>query len=148
MMPFRALSGQDLAERINGALDSTVEKWDGDAVWVQPSNMERVAWFLKDGEGLDFQYLNAVSAIDFIDCFDVVYHLTSFRQQHKAVVKARLYGRESLSLPSVYSVWRGADLQEREVWDLMGIHFEGHPNMKRIMLWEGFDGHPLRKDYL
>ena len=148
MMPFRALSGQDLAERINGALDSTVEKWDGDAVWVQPSSMERVARFLKDGEGLDFQYLNAVSAIDFIDCFDVVYHLTSFRQQHKAVVKARLYGRESLSLPSVYSVWRGADLQEREVWDLMGIHFEGHPNMKRIMLWEGFDGHPLRKDYL
>ena len=148
MMPFRALSGQDLAERIDGALDSTVEKWDGDAVWVQPSSMERVAWFLKDGEGLDFQYLNAVSAIDFIDCFDVVYHLTSFRQQHKAVVKARLYGRESLSLPSVYSVWRGADLQEREVWDLMGIHFEGHPNMKRIMLWEGFDGHPLRKDYL
>ncbi len=148
MMPFRALSGQDLAERINGALDSTVEKWDDDAVWVQPSSMERVAWFLKDGEGLDFQYLNAVSAIDFIDCFDVVYHLTSFRQQHKAVVKARLYGRESLSLPSVYSVWRGADLQEREVWDLMGIHFEGHPNMKRIMLWEGFDGHPLRKDYL
>ena len=148
MMPFRALSGQDLAERINGALDSTVEKWDGDAVWVQPSSMERVAWFLKDGEGLDFQYLNAVSAIDFIDCFDVVYHLTSFRQQPKAVVKARLYGRESLSLPSVYSVWRGADLQEREVWDLMGIHFEGHPNMKRIMLWEGFDGHPLRKDYL
>ena len=148
MMPFRALSGQDLAERINGALDSTVEKWNGDAVWVQPSSMERVAWFLKDGEGLDFQYLNAVSAIDFIDCFDVVYHLTSFRQQHKAVVKARLYGRESLSLPSVYSVWRGADLQEREVWDLMGIHFEGHPNMKRIMLWEGFDGHPLRKDYL
>ena len=148
MMPFRALSGQDLAERIDGALDSTVEKWDGDAVWVRPSSMERVAWFLKDGEGLDFQYLNAVSAIDFIDCFDVVYHLTSFRQQHKAVVKARLYGRESLSLPSVYSVWRGADLQEREVWDLMGIHFEGHPNMKRIMLWEGFDGHPLRKDYL
>ena len=89
-----------------------MEKWDGDAVWVQPSSMERVAWFLKDGEGLDFQYLNAVSAIDFIDCFDVVYHLTSFRQQHKAVVKARLYGRESLSLPSVYSVWRGADLQK------------------------------------
>ena len=148
MMPFRALSGQDLAERINGALDFTVEKWNGDAVWVQPSSMERVAWFLKDGEGLDFQYLNSVSAVDFIDCFDVVYHLTSFRQQHKAVVKARLYGRESLSLPSVYSVWRGADLQEREVWDLMGIHFEGHPNMKRIMLWEGFDGHPLRKDYL
>ncbi len=147
-MPFQAFSGHDLAERINGALDSTVERWDADAVWVQPPSVERVARFLKDGEGLDFQFLNAVSAVDFIDCFDVVYHLTSFRLQHKAVVKARLYGRESLSMPSVFSVWRGADLQEREVWDLMGINFEGHPNMKRIMLWEGFDGHPLRKDYL
>ena len=45
-------------------------------------------------------------------------------------------------------VWQGADLQEREIWDLMGIHFDGHPNMKRIMLWEGFPGHPLRKDSL
>jgi NADH:ubiquinone oxidoreductase subunit C len=48
----------------------------------------------------------------------------------------------------VYHLWRGANFQEREIWDLMGIRFEGHPNMKRIMLWEGFQGHPLRKDYL
>ena len=147
-MAFQAITGQALAERLKEALDSAVDRWDGDAVWVQPSSVEQVARFLKDDEGLDFQYLNAISAVDFIDCFDVVYHLTSFRRQHKAVVKARLYGRESLALPSVYYVWRGADLQEREVWDLMGIHFQGHPNMKRIMLWEGFDGHPLRKDYL
>ena len=60
----------------------------------------------------------------------------------------RLDGRDELSLPSVYHVWRGADFQEREIWDLMGISFSGHPNMKRIMLWEGFEGHPLRKDYL
>ena len=125
-----------------------MEKWDGDAVWVQPSSMERVAWFLKDDEGLDFQYLNAVSAIDFIDCFDVVYHLTP------SVNNIRRWSRLGYTAGSrclcllVYSVWRGADLQEREVWDLMGIHFEGHPNMKRIMLWEGFYGHPLRKDYL
>ena len=45
-------------------------------------------------------------------------------------------------------VWKGADFQEREIWDLMGVRFTGHPNMKRIMLWEGFDGHPLRKDFL
>ena len=51
-------------------------------------------------------------------------------------------------MSSVFSVWKGADLQEREVWDLMGIRFDGHPNMKRVMLWEGFDGHPLRKDFL
>jgi NADH:ubiquinone oxidoreductase subunit C len=48
----------------------------------------------------------------------------------------------------MFNVWRGADLQEREAYDLMGVHFDGHPNMKRLMLWEGFEGHPLRKDYL
>jgi len=52
------------------------------------------------------------------------------------------------SVPSLVSIWSGADYQEREVWDLMGIRFDGHPNHKRIMLWEGFPGHPLRKDYV
>ena len=86
--------------------------------------------------------------MDYIEYFEVVYHLTSFTHQQTAVVKTRLPGREGLSLPSTYYVWRGSDFQEREVWDLMGIRFDGHPNMKRIMLWEGFEGHPLRKDYL
>ena len=103
---------------------------------------------MRDDPDSDFQFLNAISAVDYVEYFEVVYHLTSLRRQHTAVVKYRVYGRESLSVPSVYDVWRGADFQEREVWDLMGIHFDGHPNMKRIMLWEGFDGHPLRKDYL
>ena len=52
------------------------------------------------------------------------------------------------TLDLVIDIWKTADLQEREIWDLMGIQFEGHPNLKRILLWEGFDGHPLRKDYL
>ena len=107
-----------------------------------------MARFLRDDPDLDFQFLNSISAVDFIEHFEVVYHLTSFRHQHTAVLKARVMGREDLSLPSVYHVWRGADFQEREVWDLMGIRFDGHPNLKRIMLWEGFEGHPLRKDYL
>jgi NADH-quinone oxidoreductase subunit C len=51
------------------------------------------------------------------------------------------------SVPSVYSVWQGADLQEREVYDLMGIRFPGHPNLKRVLLWDEFEGHPLRKDF-
>jgi NADH:ubiquinone oxidoreductase subunit C len=64
-------------------------------------------------------------------------------------VKTRVgLGRTEASVASVVAIWRGADYQEREVWDLMGIRFEGHPNHKRIMLWEGFPGHPLRKDYV
>ena len=147
-MAVRALTGLELAERLNQGVQDSVDRWEDDAVWVQPSRVDDVALFLRDDSSLDFQFLNSISAIDFIEYFDVVYHLTSFRQQHTGVVKARVFGRNDLSLPSVFQVWRGADFQEREVWDLMGIRFDGHPNMKRIMLWEGFDGHPLRKDYL
>ena len=147
-MPVQALTGAELAERLSAGVPASVERWKEEVVWVEPSKVEEVARFLRDDSSLDFQFLNAISAIDFIEYFDVVYHLTSFRLQHTAVIKARLYGRESLSVPSVYHVWRGADFQEREVWDLMGVEFPGHPNMKRIMLWEGFEGHPLRKDFL
>ena len=147
-MAVRVLAGEELANRLSQGVADSVERWEGDVVWVKPSSIDRVARFLRDDPDSDFQFLNAISAVDYVEYFEVVYHLTSFERQHTAVIKSRVYGRESLSVPSVYDVWRGADFQEREVWDLMGIHFDGHPNMKRIMLWEGFDGHPLRKDYL
>ena len=147
-MAVQVLAGEELANRLSQGVADSVESWEGDVVWVKPPSIDRVARFLRDDPDSDFQFLNAISAVDYVEYFEVVYHLTSLRLQHTAVVKSRVYGRESLSVPSVYDVWRGADFQEREVWDLMGIHFDGHPNMKRIMLWEGFDGHPLRKDYL
>ena len=96
---------------------------------------------------MEFSYLNSISAVDFIEYFEIVYHLTSFEHNHSAVIKTRVYGREESTIPSVVAVWPGADYQEREIWDLMGIGFAGHPNLKRIMLWEGFPGHPLRKEF-
>jgi len=152
-MAVQHLSGQELSERVSAAApDSVVTESAGvpvgDALWVHAPKVAEVASFLKSDDRLDFNFLNSISAVDYIDHFDVVYHLTSLSKQHTAIVKTRLNGREELSLPSVYHLWRGADFQELEIWDLMGIRFEGHPNMKRIMLWEGFDGHPLRKDYL
>ena len=78
----------------------------------------------------------------------MVYHLTSIEHNHSLVLKTRCYSRDNPTLPSVVGLWRGADFQEREIYDLLGISFEGHPNLRRIALWEGFDGHPLRKDFL
>ena len=90
----------------------------------------------------------ALTAVDYIDYFEVVYRLTSLRHNHSAVLKTRVYERDEPVVPSVVPVWKGADLQEREVFDLMGVRFEGHPDLKRIPTWEGFEGHPLRKDFL
>ena len=147
-MALREVSGQELADALNGALPGTVQGFDTNVVSVQPSRVNVVAEYLRDDPSHDFQFLNSISAVDYVEYFDLVYHLTSLRQLSTAVFKARIYGREELSVPSVYGIWRGADFQEREIWDLMGIYFNGHPNMKRIMLWEGFEGHPLRKDFL
>ena len=144
---LKQLGGAELAERVDGGVPGAVDRWTDDTLWINPPFISLVAGFMhKDGD-LDMEYLNSISAIDYIGHFELVYHLTSFRKGHKATLKSRLPGREDLSAPSVYHLWRGADFQEREIWDLMGIRFEGHPNMKRIMLWEGFDGHPLRKDF-
>ena len=147
-MAILELTGQELADRVAAGVPDAVDRWDQGNLWVNPPRLADVARFMRDEPTLDFHFLNSISAVDFIDHIELVYHLTSLNHRHTAVVKTKLYGREGLSLPSVYDVWRGADFQEREVWDLMGVHFQGHPNMKRIMLWEGFEGHPLRKDFL
>ena len=147
-MAVQQLTGEELSERVGAAVsDSVVASVDG-VLFVEPAKIADVAGFLKSDSKLDFNFLNSISAVDYINHFEVVYHLTSMNKRHTAIVKTRLDGRDELTLPSVYHLWRGADFQEREIWDLMGISFAGHPNLKRIMLWEGFDGHPLRKDYL
>ena len=143
-----AHSGEAAAASINEVVPGAAVEYNQTDVWVLPEHILDVAQHLKSAEGLDFSYLNAVSAVDYVEYFEMVYHLLSLRRNRSLVVKSRVAGREDPAVSSVFSVWKGADLQEREVWDLMGIRFDGHPNMKRVMLWEGFDGHPLRKDFL
>ena len=151
-MAVHQLSAEEVAEKVSvgvpDSLDTTSINTAENVIWVKSSKVADVASFMKSDVGLDFNFLNSITAIDYINHFEIVYHLTSIDKEHTAIIKTRLDGREELSLPSVYHLWRGADFQEREIWDLMGIGFSGHPNLKRIMLWEGFDGHPLRKDYL
>lgn len=136
--------GEQVAARFPEAIGEATEK----ALALKSESLVKVAEYLRDTPDLSFDYLNYITAVDYYDYFEIVYQVTSLTHNHTAVFKTRCYDRERPSVPSVVSVWTGADLQEREVYDLMGITFEGHPNMKRIMLWEGFQGHPLRKDYL
>ena len=142
------LSGETLAQRLRQQLPDVVITWDDASVWLEPESLNEAAAFLKDDAELDFKFLNSISAVDYIEYFELVYHLMSINHQHTAIVRSRVYGREEPTAASVTGIWKGADFQEREIWDLMGVRFSGHPNLKRIMLWEGFDGHPLRKDFL
>ena len=143
-----ALSGQEIASQLEEKFPGSITESDQNNLVVKSDSLPVIAAFLKDTPGLDFDYLNHITAIDYYDHFEVVYQLTSLEHNHSLVLKTRCYQRDNPVLPSVVSLWQGADFQEREIYDLMGIKFEGHYNMKRIVLWEGFQGHPLRKDYL
>jgi NADH-quinone oxidoreductase subunit C len=136
-------TGQMISARFPGAV---VEATEG-AIVLTPESLVKVASHLRNDPGLAFDYLNFITATDYYDYFEIVYYLTSLQHNHSVVLKVRC-DRLKPVVPSVYALWRGADLQERETFDLMGIVFEGHPNLKRIALWEGFEGHPLRKDYV
>jgi NADH:ubiquinone oxidoreductase subunit C len=78
----------------------------------------------------------------------VIYRLVSLTNNQSLMLKTRVTGRENPTVPSVTNIWRAAYYQEREIFDLLGIKFEGHPDLRRLLLWEGFNGHPLRRDYL
>lgn len=136
--------GQKLAQALPTAMITTEEE----ALIVPPESLFQIAQYLKNTPGFDFDYLTCLTAVDYTDYFEVVYHLTSLKHNHSLVLKTRCYEREKPTVPSVVSLWQGADLQEREAYDLMGIVFSGHPNLKRLFLWESFPGHPLRRDYL
>ncbi|OGO60652.1 MAG: hypothetical protein A2Z36_02220 [Chloroflexi bacterium RBG_19FT_COMBO_48_23] len=143
-----ALNCEQVAKKIIKASPGAVVAADMAAVVVKSESLYQVAEFLKNTPALDFDYLANLTAVDYIDYFEVVYHLVSLQHNHSLVVKTRCRDRDKPVVPSVVSLWRSADFQEREIYDLMGIVFDGHPNLKRLLLWEGFVGHPLRRDYL
>ena len=98
---------------------------------------------------LGFDYLSSATAVDYLgegDHMEMVYHAYRISGGGALVFKAQT-DRDRPQIPSLTPVWMGADFQEREAWDLYGIHFPGHPNLKRILMWEGFRGHPMRKDW-
>ncbi len=115
------------------------------AIVVKAENLVELAQHLCEEQQYD--YCASVTGVDYEDRFEVVYHLYSTNKEGGPVILKVHAARDNPEVPSVVSVWPGADWQEREVWDLMGIRFPGHPDLRRILMWEGFQGHPLRKDF-
>jgi NADH-quinone oxidoreductase subunit C len=111
---------------------------------------DALAW-LKDAPGQEFNYLTDVTAVDYRDperALEVVYQLRSLGRKADLRVKVALDKRGPLEVRSVYDLWRGADWLEREVYDMFGVSFAGHPDLRRILMWETYaEGYPLRKDF-
>lgn len=117
------------------------------ALIVPAERLLEVCTTLRDLEGVKLDTLASMSAVDYKDRFQMVYHLFSLETPARVVLKVDL-PRDNPVVDSVTGVWPTANWHEREAYDLMGIKFNNHPNLTRILLPEGFPGHPLRKDWV
>ncbi len=116
---------------------------------IQPDKIVAVITWLKNEPGLEFNMLMDLFGVDYLPRqprFEVVYHLYSVSQNHRVWIKVQLDGARP-EVDSITSLYKAANWFEREVWDMFGIKFNGHPDLRRILMYDQFEGHPLRRDY-
>ncbi len=139
-----------LQARFRDAVAST-HSWRGDdTAVIKREYLVDVCRFLKEDPAMAFDMPIDVCGVDYLGRkeprFEVVYHLYSVTERHRVRLKVEV-DEDDCWVPSVTGVWRGVNWFEREAWDMLGIRFEGHPKHLRVLMYEEFEGHPLRKDY-
>lgn len=130
-------------DRVLEIADKKPDAW----MVVAPEAIVEVCRFLKEDPETAMDCLSNESGVDRKDCVEVVYHLFSYRHRHVAVIKVRLL-RENPSVATIEGVWSAATWLEREIFDLLGVNFEGHSDMRRLLMPEDWPGYPLRKDFV
>jgi len=114
---------------------------------VPASNLFRIASLLKENEDTFFDFLFCLSGVDYGNDLGVVYHIRSTKYKHSVVIKTRISDKKNPVIDSVTDIWKAAEYHEREVFDLLGIKFKNHPDLRRFFLSKSW-GYPLRKDYV
>ncbi len=135
-------------EAVEGAKNAVTGAVVGDpSITVTAADLPTVCAWLQSAPGLEFDCLSNLTAVDRKDRFEIVYHLFSYPKSHAVTLKVTLAREDSAHVATVEDIWPAANWLEREVYDLFGIHFDGHSDLRRIMLPDDWIGHPLRKDY-
>jgi NADH-quinone oxidoreductase subunit C len=127
--------------------EPVIPRYKTPAIEVPAAKFREVMLFLRDDADLRMDYLSFVSVTDWLDRMECVYHLWSTTHNHEILVKCPV-DRAEPRVPSVSDLWSAANWHEREYYDLFGVIFEGHPDLRRIMMTDDWKGHPLRKDYV
>ncbi len=146
------MTPQEITEKLKAKFgdaitDAKLEGVVDPFIKIKAESLKDVALFLRDDSDLQFDYLMCLSGVDFgKGVIGVVYNFASMSKKHKITIKVEVT-REKPEIPSVESIWRTADWHEREAYDLVGVIFTGHPDLRRILLPNDWEGHPLRKDY-
>jgi NADH-quinone oxidoreductase subunit C len=136
----------------SSTLTRLVAKFGDDTVVVKPAQYLGLLRFLHDDPECDFDFLTDLAALDRLKLrltprYEVVLHLYSLRRNTRLRLKTRPVSSEKPEIPSIVAIYPAANWAEREAWDMFGITFTGHPDLRRILMYEEFEGHPLRKDY-
>jgi len=142
---------EKIKEKFSQAVTGIHTEHGDETVVVAKEAFLEIALFLKNDPVFKMNMLVDVTAVDRLPLkikprFEAVYHFLSLELNHRLRVKVPVDEKEA-SMPTLTGLWASADWMEREVWDMFGIRFVGHPNLKRILMYEEFTGHPLRKDY-
>ena len=144
-------SAAAIAAKFPGAVTRTEVIWGETNVYVDSAQLLAVVTWLHDDPSQSYEYLSDVTAVEFRDAgqpMQVVWHLRSIAYRTFLRLKVELDPAKPLEVPSVMSVYKGADWLERECYDMFGIRFVGHPDLRRILMWEQYkEGYPLRKDF-
>ncbi len=144
------MTNEELKNSITTILPSSSFDETGEflTVIVPSDNLLPFMAELRSNSDLDFDYLFCLTCIDWKDHLMMVYHLMSKTHKHALVIKAKLANREDPQIETVCHIWRTAEFHEREVFDLFGVKFLNHPDLRRIFLDDDWEGYPLRKDYV
>ena len=142
---------EKLQEKFGAELLASHQDKGDFVVIVRKDKIHDILECLKNDPELSFEILMDVCGVDYLKMgekprFEVVYHLYSVSKNHRLRVRVKV-PEDDMTVPSAIDLWKSADWHEREAFDMFGFQFVGHPNLKRILLFEGFEGHPLRKDY-
>lgn len=144
------MNSQELTAYLSQTLkrfDIEMETTDMPVVRAKPGELIEICKKVKTDNKLRMECLHLLSVVDYDEYFEVVYHLYSYAKNHMFAIKVKA-DRTKPVVPSVFSIWKGADYQEREGYDLFGVKFEGHPNLKRLLLTPDWEDHPMRRDYV
>jgi NADH-quinone oxidoreductase subunit C len=144
-------SVQTLRKKFPEAVDRALLSCGDTIAYVTAGSLHAVMEFLKTDPGQDYNYLVDVTAVEYRDAerpLELVYELFSLHRGAQLRIKVELDKSAELEVASVVDLWAGANWMEREVYDMFGVHFTGHPDLRRILMWETYaEGHPLRKDF-
>ena len=139
---------EEILKKIQINLPGAKLQIEGNAFVVDRASLLEIARFLKEHDAFKMDYVSCITGVDYRDYLECVYHFYSMEKKQGPICLKVRVKPDDPKIPSLTPIYRGAEFQEREAYDMVGIVFEGHPDLRRILMWDGFAHYPLRKSYV